>query len=101
VSRYIICPRKWYLEALWTVPAGIAVGVHSVLLATTKIPRIHDHSASYLNTGIMTVAYRLTMKEVQLLIMFVCLTRDCSRFFDLFILEKRKELTEQSFHLIL
>jgi len=53
----------------------------------------------------MTVAYRLTMKEVQLLIMFVCLTRDCSRFFDLFILEinlrKRKEPTEQSFRLIL
>jgi len=87
------------------VSAGIAVGVHSVLLATTKILRIHDYSASYLNTGIMTVAYRLTMKEVQLLIMFVCLTRDCSRFFDLFILEinlrKRKEPTEQSFRLIL
>lgn len=34
------------------------VGVHSVLLATIKIPRIHDHSASYLNTKIMTTTYR-------------------------------------------
>lgn len=32
------------------------VGVHSVLLATIKIPRIH--SASYLNTKIMTTTYR-------------------------------------------
>lgn len=32
------------------------VGVHSVLLATIKIPRIH--SASYLNMKIMTTTYR-------------------------------------------
>ncbi|KAM0734498.1 hypothetical protein ACS0PU_011969 [Formica fusca] len=34
------------------------VGVHSVLLATIKIPWIHDHSSSYLNTKIMTTTYR-------------------------------------------
>lgn len=46
-----------YLQALSTVPVGIVVGVHSVLLVTIKISRIHDHSASYLNTKIMITTY--------------------------------------------
>lgn len=73
------------------MPAGIAVGVHFVLLTTMKILRIHDHSTSYLNTEIMTTAYRPTMKEVQLLIMLVA----SSRFFNLFVLAEKRSLATE------